>query len=152
MTTPSRLHLLDTNVVIFLSRGGPIGHAIDARFQLRGHADRPLVSVITLGEALAFGRRRNWQTPALATLSTLLRELVVVDIGRRAVLERYAEIDDFLKRTGRTVGDNDTWIAACASVAEATLLTTDRDFDPLHGTYLERVWIDPRSPGEGPVS
>lgn len=152
MTTPSRLRLLDTNVVIFLSRGGPIGRAIDARFQLRGRAERPLVSVITLGEALAFGRRRSWQAPAMATLNSLLREFVVVDIGRRAVLERYAEIDSFLKGTGRTVGDNDTWIAACASVAEATLLTTDRDFDPLHETYLERVWIDPHNPGEGPAS
>ena len=150
MTTLSRLLLLDTNVVIFLSRGGAIGRAIDARFQLRGRAERPLLSVITLGEALAFARFRNWGAPRIETLRGLLREFVVVDIARRAVLERYAEIDNFLKRNGRAVGDNDAWIAACASVADATLLTTDRDFDPLHGTYLDRVWIDPRSPSEAP--
>jgi tRNA(fMet)-specific endonuclease VapC len=56
-------------------------------------------------------------------------------------------MDSFLKRNGRAVGDNDVWIAACASAADATLLTTDRDFDLLHGTYLDRVWIDPRNPG-----
>jgi len=110
------------------------------------------VSVITIGEALAFARFCDCGDRRLDALRSLLREFVIVDITSRAVLERYAEIDTFLKRTGRTVGDNDTWIAACASVAEATLLTTDRDFDPLHGTYLDRVWIDPRNPGEGPAS
>jgi predicted nucleic acid-binding protein len=44
------------------------------------------------------------------------------------------------------VSDNDVWIAACTSAADATLLTTDRDFDPLVGRYLDRVWIDPRNP------
>jgi tRNA(fMet)-specific endonuclease VapC len=152
MTTPSRLRLLDTNIVIPFVREGSIGQAIDARFQLRARPDRPLLSVISVGEALAFARRRGWGAPSVDALAAVLRELVVVDITSRAVLDRYAEIDTFLKRNGRTVGDNDTWIAACASAAEATLLTTDRDFDPLHGSYLERVWIDPRNPGEGPAS
>jgi tRNA(fMet)-specific endonuclease VapC len=147
MTTASRLLLLDTNVVIFLSRGGAIGRAIDTRFQLRARAERPLLSVITLGEALAFAQFRNWGPSRIVTLSGLLREFVIVNVTSRAVLDRYAEIDNFLKRNGRAVADNDVWIAACASAADATLLTTDRDFDPLHGTYLDRVWIDPRSPG-----
>lgn len=150
MTTPSRLLLLDTNVVIFLSRRGPVGRAIDARFQLRSRAERPLLSVVTLGEALAFARFRNWRATNIETLRGLLREFVVVDITRQAVLERDAEIASFLRRNGRAVGDNDAWIAACASAADATLLTTDRDFDPLHGTYVDRIWIDPRSPGEAP--
>ena len=146
MTTSSGLLLLDTNVVIFLSRGDAIGQAIDSRFGLRARAERPLLSVVTLGEALAFAQFRSWGAARIETLRGLLREFVIVDITRRAVLERYAEIDTFLKRNGRAVGDNDVWIAACASAADATLLTTDRDFDPLHGTYLDRVWIDPRSP------
>jgi tRNA(fMet)-specific endonuclease VapC len=147
MTTASGLLLLDTNVVVFLVRGGAVGEAIDARFRLRARAERPLVSIVTLGEALAFARWRNWGAPRTETLATLLREFVVVDIGNRAVLERYAEIDSFLKSGGRTVADNDVWIAACASAADATLLTTDRDFDPLHDRYIDRVWIDPHNPG-----
>lgn len=150
MTLVSRLLLLDTNVVIFLSRGDAIGQAIDTRFQLRARAERPLVSAVTLGEALAFAQFRNWGAPGIGALSDLLREFVVVDIRSQTVLERYAQIASFLRRTGRAVGDNDVWIAACASAANATLLTTDRDFDPLHGTYLDRVWIDPHSPGEAP--
>ena len=66
MTTASRLLLLDTNVVIFLTRGGPIGQAIDARFQLRARTERPLLSVITLGEAMAFAQFRNCGSAAHA--------------------------------------------------------------------------------------
>lgn len=147
MSIAPKLLLLDTNIVIFLTRGGPIGQAIDDRFQLRARAERPLLSAITLGEAMAFAQFRRWGEARSVMLSGLLREFVVVDIRNRVVLERYAEIDSFLKRNGRAVADNDVWIAACASAADATLLTTDRDFDPLHDTYLDRVWIDPRSPG-----
>jgi len=35
------------------------------------------------------------------------------------------------------MGKNDLWIAATASVLEATLLTTDFDFDHLKGVFLE---------------
>jgi tRNA(fMet)-specific endonuclease VapC len=147
MTAASRLLLLDTNIVIFLSRAGAIGQAIDARFQLRARGDRPLLSAITLGEALAFAQFRNWGPPRLATLRDVLRGFVTVDITSRTVLERYAEIGTYLTRNGRAVADNDVWIAACASAADATLLTTDRDFDPLHGEYLNRIWIDPHNPG-----
>ncbi len=150
MSIPSRLLLLDTNIVILLTRGGAIGQAIDDRFQLRARPERPLLSAVTLGEAMAFAQFRGWGESRSVMLSGLLRELVIVDIRNRVVLDRYAEIDTFLKRNGRAVSDNDVWIAACASAAAATLLTTDRDFDPLHGTYLERVWIDPRSPGGAP--
>jgi predicted nucleic acid-binding protein len=147
MSTISRDLLLDTNIIIHLSRGGAIGQAIDARFGLRARTAKPLMSAVTPGELLAFARFQNWGGPRIAALSGLLHEFVVVNITTRPVLERYAEIDTFLKRNGRAVADNDVWIAACAAATSATLLTTDRDFDPLQGSYLERVWIDPRSPG-----
>jgi predicted nucleic acid-binding protein len=44
-----------------------------------------------------------------------------------------------------TLGKNDAWIAATAMVTRATLLTTDMDFDHLHGKYLDRIWIDPNT-------
>ncbi|MGH2360724.1 MAG: PIN domain-containing protein [bacterium] len=146
MSTPSRLLLLDTNIVILLVRGGPLGQAIDRQFQLRGRPDRPLISVVTLGEALAFARQHGWGAANMDRLRALLREFVPVDLNTQQVLERYAEISEFLRSNGRTVSNNDVWIAACASAAGATLLTTDRDFDPLHGGYFDRVWIDPENP------
>lgn len=147
MSTPSRrLLLLDTNIVIHLVRGRAVGQAIDARFQLRTRSDRPLISMVTVGEALAFARQRDWGAERIGRLREIIRELVAMNIGAQPVLDRYAEIDTFLRQSGRTVANNDVWIAACASAADATLLTTDHDFDPLAGLYLDRVWIDPRNP------
>jgi len=45
----------------------------------------------------------------------------------------------------RTIGQNDLWIAAAAKATGATLLTTDRDFDHLDPTQLQRIHIDPAS-------
>jgi tRNA(fMet)-specific endonuclease VapC len=147
MSTVPRFLLLDTNIIIHLVRGDAVGQAVDSRFRLRARAERPLVSTVTLGEALAFAQWRNWGTESTVRLRDLLREMPPVSISTQPVLDRYAEIDTFLKRTGRSLSDNDVWIAACASAVGAMLLTTDRDFDPLAGQHIDRVWIDPRDPG-----
>ena len=139
MSVQSGLLLLDTNIVIHLIRADAVGEAVDTRFQLRARAERPLISVVTVGEALSFARQRNWGAQRVTQLEALVRELVPININSRPVVERYAEIDTFLVRSGRSVSNNDVWIAACASAAGATLLTTDRDFDPLAGQYVDRV-------------
>jgi tRNA(fMet)-specific endonuclease VapC len=66
-----------------------------------------------------------------------------VDISRGGIVERYAEIADSTRRGGRTLGQNDLWIAATASVVGATLLSTDKDFEEVEGAQLKHVWIDP---------
>lgn len=40
------------------------------------------------------------------------------------------------------MGKNDLWIAATASVLEATLITTDKDFGHLDTKYLKLVLVD----------
>jgi hypothetical protein len=32
---------------------------------------------------------------------------------------------------------------ACAAAASAVLITTDKDFDALHGTHLTRMYFEP---------
>jgi tRNA(fMet)-specific endonuclease VapC len=51
--------------------------------------------------------------------------------------ERYAVIRDQLRRQGTPIPTNDLWIAACAKAADATLLTTDRDFAHLSPALLD---------------
>jgi tRNA(fMet)-specific endonuclease VapC len=77
-------------------------------------------------------------------LKKLVEELAVVDVRSQSVLQRYAAIDSYLVKNGRTVGDNDTWIAATAAATDATLLTTDKDFDPLDGHLITRICFDPQ--------
>jgi tRNA(fMet)-specific endonuclease VapC len=136
------LLLLDTNVLLHLVRGKATGLALDKAFGVRTRPDKPLISVVTVGEMMALATRLNWGPKKVADLKHVAEQLVVVDIRNQTVLEKYAEIDDFLVRHGRKVGDNDIWIAATAAVSGAHLLTSDKDFDPLHNVFLTRIYYD----------
>ena len=83
-------------------------------------------------------------------LDEILNSLIIADINSEDVIDRYAEIDAFsqgklkdapLPMTTRNMGKNDLWIAATASVINATLLTTDKDFEHLHEEYVQVVTI-----------
>lgn len=140
-----RLLLLDTNILVHLVRENWTGKSIDSRFLLRKRDEKSLVSIVTVGEALAISKRLAWGPAKTAALQTLFQGLVIVNISN-AILEHYAQIDVFLRRAGRPVQQNDMWIAATAAASGAHLLTTDKDFDPLYPAYLDRTWIDPQQP------
>ncbi len=144
MTIP-RLLLLDTNILIHLVRENRTGKAIDFRFQLRNRPEKPLLSIVTVGEGLALSKRLSWGAAKIAALEELFEDCVIVKISDE-ILELYAQIDTYLIRAGKAVEQNDVWIAATAIVAGAHLLTTDKDFDPLYPDYLDRTWIDPQRP------
>jgi tRNA(fMet)-specific endonuclease VapC len=145
LTLP-RLLLLDTGILLHLVRENRLGRSIESRFRLQTRAERPLISVVTFGEILAFVKRSNWGPSKMALLENLLQDLVVVDISDE-VLELYAQVDVLLRRAGRPVQQNDMWIAATTAASGAHLLTTDKDFDPLYPAFLDRTWIDPQRPG-----
>ncbi len=142
MIPQNELILLDTNVLIHLVRGNEIGQRIDTNYQLRARLERPLISIITVGESFALARKFKWGKTKVDQLKELLRELVVVDI-HASVLEKYAEISDYLENIGQPMGQNDMWIAATASASNSWLLTTDTDFDRLHPTLIRREYVAP---------
>jgi predicted nucleic acid-binding protein len=107
--------------------------------------ERSLISIVTVGEALALSKRLSWGHMKRVALEALLENLVVVAISDQ-ILEHYAEVDVFLRRAGKPVQQNDMWIAATAMASGAHLLTTDKDFDPLYPAHLDRTWIDPQRP------
>lgn len=61
MTSARDLLLLDTNVVLHLIRGNEIGHRIDELFQIRHRTERPLISIVSVGEALALSQKWGWE-------------------------------------------------------------------------------------------
>ncbi len=142
MTSRSGLVLLDTSILVHLIRESPLGKHVMEQEQLRSRGEQPLICVVTVGEMLSLGRHWKWGGPKLARLDELLSELVTVDISSRDVLERYAEIDHWCRENGKKLSKNDLWISAAASTAGATLLTTDGDFGPLEGKFLEQVCFD----------
>lgn len=146
--TTSRSYLLDTNVLLALVRGGALGAAIDERFGLRAAAQRPLICVVTHGEIKVLARRNGWGAQKLASLDEALAAFVTVDINHPRVVDAYVELDLASQSHpdgARNMGKNDLWIAAAAKAAGATLLTMDKDFEPLLGTQLDGVYIDPLS-------
>lgn len=77
-----------------------------------------------------------------------MAKLVPIDINTPEIIEAYAEIDHFsekIVKPARPMGQNDMWIAATTHVVDCELVTTDKDFDHLHGAKLRRRLIDPAS-------
>jgi len=141
VTARAELLLLDTNIVIHLIRDNEVAKRVDAAFQIRHRTDRPLISVVTIGECLSLARQFGWGPAKVTTLEALLRELVVVSIDSRVVLERFGELHAWTKSIGRSLAHNDLWIAATAAATSAHLITTDNDFDPLHPAHIHRTII-----------
>lgn len=142
MISPDRLILLDTNILIHLLRGKDIGTAIENRYGLLARPERPLISIVTVGEALKFAEHRKWGERKKTALQMLLQEFIIVDIDDAVILNQYATIGAHLESNGKRIQHNDVWIAATAAAKRAVLLTTDTDFDRLHPLHIEREFID----------
>lgn len=138
-------YVLDTGVLILYARGKDAASEIEQQFHFLGAAFKPIVSAVTIGEVHAFAQWRDWGQANLARLDRLLLNLVVLDISRPEIIQSYATIYAACRANGWSLGDNDTWIAATARVTGATLLTADKDFDPLEGVLLQRLRIDPHT-------
>jgi predicted nucleic acid-binding protein len=140
------LCLLDTSVVLHLVRGGDLGRRIDATYGLSTASARPLVCIVTHGEAQVIARRTGWGEQKMKALQRAIDSLVTVDISAPAIIDAYVELDLISQASSagaRNMGKNDLWIAAAAHAAGARLLTTDRDFDHLIPDHLDGDVIAP---------
>jgi len=138
-------YLLDTNILVALVRGKVLGKYLDATFALSRGLPPSVISVVTVGEMHALARKFNWGAAKIQDLTDLLKQVVWQDINDDSLLGTYGEIDAAMDAVGHKMGKNDLWIAATARATGLTLLTTDKDFDPLEGTWINRVWVDPSS-------
>ena len=145
MTPAERPWVLDTSIIVHVLRSTPLGRHLIEQQQIRARAQVPMISVVTVGELLSLGRQLNWGEAKLALMREVVSGLVIVDINSEPLLNSYAEIDAWCRQNGFKSGKNDLWIAATAAVTDSELLTADRDFDPLHQKFVQRVYYDPRS-------
>ena len=146
---PTEIVLLDTNILVIYARAGEPYRRLEDQLGLQDGRAQGVISVISIGEILAFARKRNWGDKRREALLDLVKtRMAPIDINRPEILAAYAEIDHFsekLIKPARPMGQNGIWIAATAHVLDCELVTTDKDFDHLHGTKLRRRWIDPAS-------
>jgi len=110
------------------------------------------IAVVTVGEVWSIARQNGWGENRINQLNQILNEFAIADINDDDVIQRYADIDAFSQNrlvgrsigaSARNMGKNDLWIASTASVLSASLITTDKDFNHLHGQFLDVIWIDP---------
>jgi tRNA(fMet)-specific endonuclease VapC len=144
-------YVLDTNILLHYLRASNIALQIDVKYNpLNSNVNEAIVCVVSVGELKAIAKMNHWGRTRLEQLELLLDELIVTDIHTEDMLERYAEIDAFsngklmgrsLGMSSRNMGKNDLWIAATASLLDATLLTTDQDFNHLHNEFLQVACI-----------
>jgi tRNA(fMet)-specific endonuclease VapC len=139
---PEALILLDTNIVLYLLRGKAAGQWIKQNYQLDTRMERPLVSMISVGETLAIAERQNYGPKKRVKLHSLLENLVVVEI-KFPIAQEYARIQAILQGQGTPIGENDTWIAATAAATASSLLTSDHHFEKLPPGLINVEIIDP---------
>jgi len=144
MTAPPPF-LLDTCVLVALLRQKELGQRIEHAYNLTANLGKALISVVTVGEMHSLARKWKWPLGKVEKMQTLLEEVVWVDINTPAIFDAYGEIDHFLAKSARPIGQNDIWIAATCRASGAILLTTDRDFDVLDSQFLRRIYIKHKS-------
>ena len=74
-----------------LARAKKLGQWIDERYELRASAERPVVSIVTIGEMRSLARQFGWGDDKRKMLGRILEELIVVDIRSEDVLAAYEE-------------------------------------------------------------
>lgn len=138
--------MFDTNILLMYVRESETVQEIERRFNAFSESNRATISVVTSGEIKSIALRNKWGSKKKKKLKSLISRFIVIDLNFEEVIDRYAEIDAFsqgrldnksLLMSSRNMGKNDLRIAATASVLDATLLTTDNDFDHLHKEYFE---------------
>jgi len=144
-------YLLDTNLVLIYLRDNLIGKRVEQDLGLLTGDHNLIISVVSIGELKSLAKQNKWGVRKIQLMENLLLDFLVADINNEQILERYSEIDTFsqgkLSKTpttfsARNMGKNDLWIAATACVANATLLTTDKDFQHLNNIYLNLETIE----------
>lgn len=144
------LFLLDTNMLLGFSRQAPWAVRAHAEFGLGKPETTTFTSIICRGEMLALAEKNGWGAKRRSRMEAILDRFPTLDISRRPIVDAYARIDAWTH--GRSVPSpvdalppkpavpmkqNDIWIAATAHASKATLLSTDRDFEHLNGTWLD---------------
>ena len=139
-------YVLDTNILLHYLRESDLSVQLDEQFApLNSSENEAILSVVSIGEIKAIAKINRWGKKRMDKIEALCEELLVTDIHSEDVIERYAEIDAFsqgklegrpLQMSSRNMGKNDLWIAATASVLNASLLTTDLDFEHLNEEFL----------------
>ncbi len=142
------LYLLDTNIILAYLRQDKVYEYVEQHFDPFATENTTVISVVSLGEVKALALRNQWGSQRLQNLKVALAQFIPIDINAEDIIEKYATIEVYSQNklanqplpqgtSAKNMGKNDLWIASTASVIEATLLSTDKDFE-----HLDKVFLD----------
>jgi tRNA(fMet)-specific endonuclease VapC len=142
------IYVLDTNILLNMIRGTSHISAPLALLDLKHPNHRVVISIVTMGEMLSIAQQNRWGISKIEHLELLFKTFRPIPIDKRVLIDTYAEIDTFSKgkhlvkslptgTTARKMGKNDLWIAATTHLLNATLITTDNDFDHLNPSFIK---------------
>ena len=149
--------LLDTNILLGFVREAAWAIKARADYGLGDSETMVFTSVICRGEILALAEKLGWGKDKRRRLDDILETIPTLDINQPAILDAYARIYAWTRgrpavspdgaeppQPARPMGQNDMWIAATTHVSNATLLSTDTDFEYLAGIWLAFTLVDQR--------
>ncbi|MFH0983399.1 MAG: type II toxin-antitoxin system VapC family toxin [Planctomycetota bacterium] len=110
--------IVDTNIVSYLMKGGPLAEAYAPHVQGKLLA----IAFITVGELYYGAEKANWGQKKRMELETTLRNFVVIPYDHE-IARCYGRLVAEGERSGKPIAPNDAWIAAC-TVRHAVPLVT----------------------------
>lgn len=152
-----RSFLLDTSMLLGIITDTPWAQRARSECNLDDPRTVVTTSVVCHGEIMAISERRKWSDKKRKKLVKLLYEVPASGINRQPILNAYTRINVWTHggsvvdqqapppKPAVSMTDNDIWIATTAHVTDATLLSTDRDFEHLHSVWIDFIYVDQRS-------
>ena len=98
-------------------------------------------AIIKLLDELYLGAYRSASVPKkLQEIKNFLERCIVL-FADATTADKYAIIKATLLNKGKPIPENDIWIAATANILNATLITTDNDFDHLQPDFINLIKV-----------
>lgn len=130
-------YLLDTNICIYIKNHRPA--EVLARFS-KLPPGKVAMSVITYGE-LCFGAEKSSKPKESLHILEHLMALIPVLHMDETVSARYGKIRQHLQTNGKSIGNNDLWIASHALANKLILVTNNvAEFERVPGLRVEN-WV-----------
>ena len=145
------IYVLDTNVILAYLRKHSIWDSIELQLRIFETESDVYIPAVVIGELRSLAVQNKWGSSRKRELEIFVKEFMVIDFITEEIINSYAEIDAFSQGrleekpftgSSRNMGKNDLWIAATASVLNAILITTDKDFQHLHTHFLDVAYFD----------
>jgi tRNA(fMet)-specific endonuclease VapC len=130
--------MLDTNICIYIAKKKPV--EVLHRFE-KMTIGQVVMSTITYGELLYGAHKSQHPKKTMVLLEGLVELIPVVPIPKEAG-RYYGQVRSALEKPGKSIGNNDLWIAAHALALEIVLVTNNvKEFHRIPHLKIEN-WVE----------